>query len=163
MTEMEVGGVTFDTEALEEMTIDQMVTVYNTISGRDPVGRFRDKATGLAALRDALEKREAQPAEEKITEVKPAEEKPAEEKAPEPQKMPHGREHRAMYEHDDLIFVMVSENPKRPGSSSATRFEKYRDGMTVQDAVDAGLKRDLAWDWDHGFITILKPEHAPKG
>lgn len=46
-------------------------------------------------------------------------------------------------------------NPKRSGSASASLFEKYKDGMTVQQAVDAGLTAAaLRWDADHKFISI---------
>ena len=61
------------------------------------------------------------------------------------------------------MCVMVAENPKRPGSTSAARFGKYRDGMTVKEALDAGLKRDLAWDWEHRFISVHKPAVASNG
>lgn len=48
-----------------------------------------------------------------------------------------------------------ANNPKRAGSASATLFEKYRDGMTVQQAVDGGLSAAaLRWDSDHGFISV---------
>lgn len=47
-------------------------------------------------------------------------------------------------------------NPKKPGSASADRFAKYRDGMTVKEALDAGVIRgDLDHDTKKGFITIV--------
>lgn len=46
-------------------------------------------------------------------------------------------------------------NPKRAGSASHGKFAKYVDGMTVQQAVDAGMTgADLTWDTKHGFIKI---------
>ena len=46
-------------------------------------------------------------------------------------------------------------NPKRSGSASATLFEKYKDGMTVQQAVDAGVSAAaIRWDVDHKFISV---------
>jgi hypothetical protein len=32
--------------------------------------------------------------------------------------------------------------------------------MTVREAVEAGLKRDLLWDWGHRIISINKPPPA---
>ncbi len=44
-------------------------------------------------------------------------------------------------------------NPKR--GASAERFSKYRDGMTVADALKAGLETgDLNWDTTRKFISI---------
>lgn len=46
-------------------------------------------------------------------------------------------------------------NPKR--GTAATRFALYKDGQTIQQALDAGMKQaDIAWDSksDIGFITI---------
>ena len=55
----------------------------------------------------------------------------------------------------DIITIAVAANPKRPGTPSYDRFEAYTTGMTVQAAMDAGVKReDLNWDTAHGFITI---------
>jgi hypothetical protein len=48
-----------------------------------------------------------------------------------------------------------ANNPKRANSASATLFAKYRDGMTVQQAVDAGISAAaLRWDKEHSFINI---------
>lgn len=44
-------------------------------------------------------------------------------------------------------------NPKR--GKSAERFSKYRDGMTVEEALKAGLTGvDLNWDVQRKFISI---------
>lgn len=45
-------------------------------------------------------------------------------------------------------------NPKRAGSKSADRFNLYKAGQTLQQAVDAGCSAaDIKWDLDHGYIT----------
>lgn len=74
----------------------------------------------------------------------------------------------------NVITLLVDYNPKRAGSSSHGRFEKYEDGMTVEDAQKAGISAgDLLWDTKHGFIEIgaeyndkavvkSKPAPAPK-
>lgn len=45
-----------------------------------------------------------------------------------------------MSKHPDnaIIKLLVSENPKRKGSEAAKRFRKYKDGMTVEQALKAG-------------------------
>ena len=46
-------------------------------------------------------------------------------------------------------------NPKRKGSKSHAIFSKYRDGMTVAEAAEAGVSgADLTWDVKHGYISI---------
>lgn len=54
-----------------------------------------------------------------------------------------------------IIRILATENPKRPGSESYTRFALYQDGMTVQAFLDAGGRRaDLVWDTEKGFISL---------
>lgn len=49
----------------------------------------------------------------------------------------------------------TDNNPKRASSKSHAKFALYKDGMTVQQAADAGLTgADLSWDTGHGFIKI---------
>lgn len=53
-------------------------------------------------------------------------------------------------------------NPKRAGSASAARFDKYKDGMTVGAAKEAGLTAsDISYDSEHGYIE-LRAAAAPK-
>lgn len=58
---------------------------------------------------------------------------------------------------DPRVITAVVPNPKRPGSASFDRFALYRVGMTVNEAIAAGVKReDIAWDSDPSrrFITL---------
>ena len=58
---------------------------------------------------------------------------------------------------DPRIIVEVAPNPKKPGSASFDRFALYRVGMSVDEAIAAGVKReDIAWDSDtkRGFIKL---------
>lgn len=49
-------------------------------------------------------------------------------------------------------------NPKRAGSKSATRFEVYKNGMTIKDAIAAGVTAaDIPYDVAHNYITIKVP------
>ncbi len=52
------------------------------------------------------------------------------------------------------ITLLEEGNPKR--GKSRDRFALYRDGMSVQAALSAGLRpEDLRWDHAHGFIDII--------
>jgi hypothetical protein len=45
-------------------------------------------------------------------------------------------------------------NPKKEGSKTRTRFAMYTEGMTIKQALDAGITTaDLVYDKDHGFIS----------
>lgn len=47
-------------------------------------------------------------------------------------------------------------NPKR--GTAATRFNLYKDGMTLDQAVAAGIKpADIAWDSKKGWIRLEAP------
>lgn len=49
----------------------------------------------------------------------------------------------------------ASNNPKREGSASADRFNMYKEGMTIEQALTAGVKTtDILWDLKKGFITV---------
>lgn len=62
---------------------------------------------------------------------------------------------------DNAVIRLKTEggkNPKRPGSKSFERFAVYKDGITVAEAVKAGvLYADLSWDVGHGFIAVESP------
>ena len=50
----------------------------------------------------------------------------------------------------------VANNPKRKGSKAHTRFAKYMAAKTVAEFLKlGGLKADLRYDSDHGFLKIL--------
>lgn len=56
---------------------------------------------------------------------------------------------------DQKITLLVDKNPKRPGSNAASVFDLYKNGMTVKQALDAGIPRGhMNWDLDHGFIKV---------
>lgn len=56
------------------------------------------------------------------------------------------------------VIETVTENPKRQGTASYERYAKYRVGMTVAEALAAGITRgDLAWDTERGFVVLRSP------
>lgn len=61
----------------------------------------------------------------------------------------------ARFADDATITVKAAENPKRAGSKSFDVFAKYKDGMTVKEAKEAGISTaDLRYDSEHDFISI---------
>lgn len=69
---------------------------------------------------------------------------------------------------------IVNKAPKAAGTGGGKRYALYREGMTVQQYLDASTKAgnrlglakaDVMWDFNHEFITIsgfsLKPLGAP--
>lgn len=49
----------------------------------------------------------------------------------------------------------VDNNPKRAGTAGHERFAKYTDGMTVGEAIAAGVwAADIKWDLDKKFIEV---------
>ena len=60
-----------------------------------------------------------------------------------------------LFKDDQKITILAKGNPKREGSDSHKIFGLYKKGMTVRQALDAGVRTgDLKWDKDKGFIDI---------
>jgi hypothetical protein len=58
----------------------------------------------------------------------------------------------------DAVISVVNPNPKRPGSASWARYELYRAGMTLEEALAAGLTMaDLQFDLERSYISLLPP------
>lgn len=56
---------------------------------------------------------------------------------------------------DPRKIVFVAPNPKKPGSASYDRFARYVAGMTVTEALAAGVSSaDVKWDSERGFIKF---------
>lgn len=54
-----------------------------------------------------------------------------------------------------VITLQVATNPKREGSKARERFAFYTNGMTVAEALDAGVTTpDLVYDSKHALISI---------
>ena len=57
-----------------------------------------------------------------------------------------------------IIRMIVDKNPKKPGSASALRFDRYRDGATVAACLEAGVTlADVRWDVAHKFVRLEEP------
>merc|ERR1719473_1729626 len=52
-------------------------------------------------------------------------------------------------------ILFQQTNPKRPGSESHTRYEKYKSASNVGEFIDHGGKRaDLLYDYSKGYMTV---------
>lgn len=66
-----------------------------------------------------------------------------------------GRGRKGKFAASGKIKLLVKENPHREGTYRYELFKKYRDGMTVEDAVEAGVtKADLRFAVKEGRLTI---------
>lgn len=61
------------------------------------------------------------------------------------------------YSPESKITFNTKTNPKREGSKSHSRFQKYMGSKTVQEYLDnGGTKGDLKYDSEKDFITITE-------
>lgn len=64
--------------------------------------------------------------------------------------------HIKMLSNAEGVVYSKANNPKRAGSASYARFDKYVDGMSVKAAKEAGITlSDIRWDIDKGYISIV--------
>ena len=55
-----------------------------------------------------------------------------------------------------IITILAEENPKRPGSRARRRFGLYRNGMAVQEFLNAGdTLGDIYYDISHAYVAVL--------
>lgn len=74
-------------------------------------------------------------------------------------------EHRIRFLEDDKGNAYGPENnPKRDGSKAHGQFAKYRDGMTVAEAYEAGLTTpEISYDVEKGFIVVTSAGTSEEG
>jgi hypothetical protein len=76
------------------------------------------------------------------------------------------KDKRVKYQDSLVVLRLAKENPKKPGSASRDRFERYPEGPTsVADllAIEGGPTRaDLIWDSERGFIAVGTREEVEK-
>ncbi len=65
------------------------------------------------------------------------------------------RKSRSTVNTDAVITLIAEGNPKRPGSAAHGRFAFYTSGMTVKQALEAGVTMaDIHHDSSKGFIKL---------
>lgn len=58
----------------------------------------------------------------------------------------------------DARIVSVAPNPKRPGSASWDRYQKWRVGATLAEMRAEGMSAaDVGWDGSRGFVVWAEP------
>jgi hypothetical protein len=84
----------------------------------------------------------------------PAKPVPAAKAAPAGEKVPRASRIAGELEGKKLT-ILVPENPKREGSASHARFALYKNGMTYEACLAAGITNgDVHWDLAHEFIAF---------
>ena len=124
-------------EALSEIATARLVEEYNMLTGKS-IKKFSDRATAEKRVWDLIAETAAAPEEPKPS-------------------TSTGR--KGAIDRKATIWLQVEENPKREGSSSYARFEKYTDGMTVDAYLkEGGHLADIRWDNEKNFISLELPE-----
>jgi len=139
----------FSTKSIVELT-----ALYNKImqaTDGKQIKKFRNKAAAIEALSqysDSQISAHIAEFERRFT-------------APSTARDPKARRHQVSTHRAEwlaqTITLLVDENPKKPGSKAAARWELYLEGMTVKEALAAGITRsDLRFNADNEFIALSK-------
>ena len=60
-----------------------------------------------------------------------------------------------------VVHLTVDVNPKREGSQAAANFDKYEDGITVEELQRRGISlADIRWNLAKDFISLEDPANA---
>lgn len=140
-----------DQAALAELSMPELVDLYNKKSEK-AVKVFNKKAVAVERVWALY----ADAAATNVATDTQTEDDMAKKKAPKAKKSTGGgRGRAAKFDLEAKIKILVDENPKRKGSASAKRFEKYENGMKVADALAKGVtSADINWDTKHNFIAL---------
>ena len=122
--------------------------------GPDPVGEMRMKADSESVKNKKQIKEEMKA--QKAAEREAARAAKASAKAARTKEPKAARQVQVGKFGEDGVITRVSEeNPKRPGSLAHGYWETVKTGMTVKQAVEAGVPLgDLKWNFGRGFIQI---------
>lgn len=134
---------TGDSEMIETKTRTKRIRKVKT----DEEEIMDTKASKGFKKAKATEEAEA-PKAKRSRRIKVTEEKEAEESTPKTSR-------RARFNKDQVITLLVNENPKRKGTLAWAKWEIYENGMTVGEYLEAGGKRStLLYDVEKGYIEI---------
>jgi hypothetical protein len=126
----------------------------------DPVGEMRQKAEAVSAKDEKAAAKTAKAADreakKQAREAATAQKKADREAKSAAKSVPKARVGRSSKLDDTAVIHLVSEkNPKRAGSKAFGYWESLRNGMTVKEAMDAGVPRgDILWNRDKNFIRV---------
>jgi hypothetical protein len=71
--------------------------------------------------------------------------------------VPRGPRDSKYFNLDDKITIITEggKNPKKPSSKSYKRFDLYKNGMTIREALSQGVyTADIIYDVQHKFIKL---------
>jgi hypothetical protein len=133
-TRYTVAGHRFAAAELAEMSMSALVEIHNSLNKTSPVQRFRSVQDGVRTIKALLVK----------------------------EMRGRIRKNRPMIRKTAVVSLVARENPKKPGTEAYKRFQRYRDGMTVGEAMRAGIMRDdIRYDIRRNFIAIRANNHNP--
>lgn len=147
------------------VTMGQMVELYNALTPESPIKNFRDRPTAIrrmialaqakAKLIESSEAQNEKPMERKLSETK--EKKPKKEKTLNKE---GGKKGRASSFEGKIVKVAaeMKENPRREGSHGYRSMQillENPNGIPYEDFISMGGRRqDLAWDIMHGHAHV---------
>lgn len=157
-------------EILDREGRDQVEAKPEPAPAPEPEAEQPEEAAEVEAQPEAEQpKAEEEEVEQEVKPEKPAKKTKTAPKAkkqpPAPKKKPaakakkekkpaNGRSN-TKFAREGKIEVLVDENPKRKGTKAHAAFAKYKTGMTVQQALEAGVpSSDLVYDTSRKFISI---------
>lgn len=156
------------------VTMGQMVELYNALTPESPIKNFRDRPTAIrrmialaqakAKIIESSEPQNESTMERKLSDTK--ENKPKKEKKPKKPKKEKaiakegGKKGRASFFEGKTVKVSseTTENPRREGSHGYRSMQillDNRDGISYEEFISKGGRRqDLAWDVAHGYAHV---------
>lgn len=160
------------TVALETLSVATLADLYNLLA-ENPVKKFSDKAAGVRRLSALLILKshevfqaegeyDVRPIEQLGEKIDATETLNTDEyvemvsiAADKPKKTGGGKRGPAPRHADSAVITVLVANPKKKGSASWDRFQKYTTGLRVGEYLAAGGRRaDLDWDITHSFISV---------
>lgn len=149
------GHGLLDLDGLKELSVPQLVELYNVKHPEKPVKLFNKKPVAIERVWESYP--EAAPAAEGEATATPTNEETEMAKAAKKASKPKtpGKGRTPKFDVEAKIKLLVSENPKRKGSASFKRFEKYENGMKVSEALAKGVRSaDIGWDQKKNYIAL---------
>ncbi len=123
-------------EDLKEVSTAALVETHNELA-EGPVKKFRDRATAEARVWRLIQEVDVAPV------TLPRAHQPS----------------RRSLDPRLVVRMLVTENPKRPGSLAAGLFDNYRDGMTVAELHALGVSTtDIKFNLTRNFIALETTE-----
>lgn len=152
-------------DVLKNIPTPLLVKLHNLIRPERPVNKFQDRATAEKRMQGVLEvlaidgetptaPAEGAPQENDMgTTAKPGARKRSPAKKTAASEPGAGRPSAFA---GKKIQKLADKNPRREGTAGYKSWEKIRNGMTYEQYLEAGGRRqDLAWDIEHKYVKLV--------